>query len=122
MKFLLTLHMDPVVWDALADAQKNEVYEGHMAFIKLTSETGEMVETKALAEPGATKTVRVREGAALTAEGPYAAGKAFLCGYYVVDVESEERAVELAAQIPDARYTGVEVRAVIHEAGPSQGS
>jgi hypothetical protein len=115
MKFLLTLHMDPVVWDALGDAQKNEVYEGHLAFIKLTSETGEMVETKALAEPGATKTVRVRDGEAQTTDGLYTAGKSFLCGYYVVDVESEERAVELAAQIPDARYTGVEVRAVVHE-------
>ncbi len=119
MKFLLTLHMDPVVWDALGDARKNEVYEGHGAFIKLISDSGEMVETKAFAEPAATKTVRVRDGAARTTDGPYVAGKSFLCGFYVVDVESEERAVELAAQIPDARYTGVEVRAIVHEAGPN---
>jgi len=47
--------------------------------------------------------------------GGYVESEAFLCGYYVVDVESEERAVELAAKIPDAEYTAVEVRKVVHE-------
>ena len=115
MKFLLTLHMNPALWATLTDDQKNAVYEGHGAFIKLITESGEMVETKALAEPGDTKTVRVENGVARTTNGGFVESEAFLCGYYVVDVESEERAVELAAKIPDAAYTAVEVRRVVHE-------
>ena len=115
MRYLLTLHMNPTLWATLTDEQKNGVYEGHGAFIQLVTESGEMVETKALAEPGETKTVQVKDGVAHTKTGGFVESDAFLCGYYVVDVESEARAVELAAKIPDAQYTAVEVRQVVHE-------
>ncbi|MGW5742517.1 YciI family protein [Amycolatopsis sp. NPDC003861] len=115
MRYLLTLHMNPALWGTLTDDQKNAVYEGHGDFIKLVTETGEMVETKALAEPATTKTVQVKDGVAHTKTGGYVESEAFLCGYYVVDVESEDRAIELAAKIPDAQYTAVEVRQVVHE-------
>jgi hypothetical protein len=107
--------MNPTLWATLTDEQKNAVYEGHGAFIQLVTESGEMVETKALAEPGQTKTVQVKDGVAHTKTGGFVESDAFLCGYYVVDVESEARAVELAAKIPDAQYTAVEVRQVVHE-------
>jgi hypothetical protein len=115
MRYLLTLHMNPALWSTLGDDQKNAVYEGHGAFIQLITESGEMVETKALAEPGETKTVQVKDGVAHTKTGGFVESDAFLCGYYVVDVASEARAVELAAKIPDAQYTAVEVRPVVHE-------
>lgn len=115
MRYLLTLHMNPTLWVTLTDEQKNAVYEGHGAFIKLITESGEMVETKALAEPGETKTIQVKNGVAQTKAGGFVESESFLCGYYVVDVDSEERAVELAAEIPDAQYTAVEVRKVVHE-------
>ncbi|MCR6485523.1 YciI family protein [Amycolatopsis sp. OK19-0408] len=115
MRYLLTLHMNPTLWATLTDDQKNAVYEGHGEFIKLTTESGEMVETKALAEPADTKTVQVKNGVAQTKNGGYVESEAFLCGYYVVDVETEARAVELAAKIPDAQYTAVEVRKIVHE-------
>lgn len=115
MRYLLTLHMNPTLWATLTDDQKNAVYEGHGDFVKLVTESGEMVETKALAEPAETKTVQVKDGKAQTKAGPFVESGTFLCGYYVVDVESEGRAVELAARIPDAAYTAVEVRPVVHE-------
>ncbi|WP_328446014.1 MULTISPECIES: YciI family protein [unclassified Amycolatopsis] len=115
MRYLLTLHMNPTLWATLTDDQKNGVYEGHGEFIKLVTGSGEMVETKALIDPAGTRTVRVEDGVPRVENGTFVASEAFLCGYYVVDVESEERAVELAGKIPDARYTAVEVRKVIHE-------
>jgi hypothetical protein len=115
VRYLLTLHMNPTLWATLTDDQKNGVYEGHGAFIELITGTGEMVETKALAEPSETKTVRVEGGATQVQKSAFVESEAFLCGYYVVDVETEERAVELAAMIPDAQYTAVEVRKIVHE-------
>ncbi|WP_329052847.1 YciI family protein [Amycolatopsis sp. NBC_01488] len=115
MRYLLTLHMNPTLWATLTDDQKNGVFEGHGTFIKLVTESGEMVETKALAEPSDTKTVRVKGGAKQVQDGAFIESEAFFCGYYVVDVETEERAVELAAMIPDAQYTAVEVRKIVHE-------
>jgi hypothetical protein len=52
-------------------------------------------------------------------DGPYLEAKEFLGGYYLVDVASRERAIELAALIPDARFEGlgIEVRPVMFSAG-----
>lgn len=118
MRYALTLNMNPEVWETLTEDQHHEVFRGHQDFLKLVSETGEMVHTKALGDPAGARTVRVRDGATSVEPGLLAATEAFLCGYYVVDVESEERAVTLAALIPDAKYTAVEVREVVFETGP----
>lgn len=117
MKYLLTIHMNPEVWDTLTEEDRNAVFAAHDDFQRLIRESGEMAGTVALADPSNTRTVRVREGAPAVTDGPYVEAKEFLAGYYLVDCETVERAIELAARIPDARYTAVEVRPVMYEAG-----
>ncbi|MEV4596257.1 YciI family protein [Amycolatopsis sp. NPDC049253] len=114
MKYLLTMNMTPALWEALPDSAKQEVYDGHGAFMK--DNAAEIVGTKALAEPGESTTVRVRDGKAQEESGLLNGSDTFFCGYYVVDVPTKTRAIELAAQIPDAKHTAVEVRPVVHEA------
>ncbi|HEX4394104.1 MAG TPA: YciI family protein [Mycobacterium sp.] len=53
----------------------------------------------------------------MTSNGPYAEVKEHLAGYHVVDCDSLERALEIAARIPDAALCGVEVRAIIEVTG-----
>jgi hypothetical protein len=118
MKYLLVMYMNPATWESLPETDRDAVFQGHEAFQKAISESGEMVGTKALAEPADSVTVRVR-GASTAEDGLYSRTPEFVCGYYEVDCASKERAIELAAQIPDAQYTAVEVRQVVHEAGPS---
>ena len=63
-------------------------------------------------QPAATATtVRVQNGSAVTTDGPFAETKEQLGGYYVLDADSLDAAVALAARIPAARLGGaVEVR------------
>ncbi|HMJ75534.1 MAG TPA: YciI family protein, partial [Iamia sp.] len=70
----------------------------------------------ALADPSLTKTVRVREGVLATTDGPYIEAKEQFAGTLLVDVESEERALEIAAEMPSAKFTQIEVRPILHEA------
>jgi hypothetical protein len=64
------------------------------------------------------KTVRVRNGVPAITDGPFAEGKEVLAGYYVLDCESIERAIEIVVTgDPSARYFAVEVRAIMHMAG-----
>ncbi len=59
-------------------------------------------------------TVRVDGGQTLTTDGPFAETKEVLGGYYVIDVEDLDRALEFAARIPTARMGGaVEVRPIV---------
>jgi hypothetical protein len=117
MKYLLIIHMNPTLWETLSEDEVNAVLGGHEAFQKPLKESGELVGFAALADPSHTKTVRVRDGVPAVTDGPYIEAKEYLAGYYVVDCESIERANELAAQIPDAKYTAIEVRPVMDAGG-----
>ena len=61
--------------------------------------------------PSQTKTVRVRDGVVAATDGPFAEAKEQFAGYSSSTCESEERALEIAARWPDARYCAMEVRA-----------
>jgi len=69
-----------------------------------------MIVTAALADHCLTKQVRVVEGRTLTTDGPYAEAKEMLAGIFLVECDSPERAVEIAARIPEAQFGVVEVR------------
>ena len=49
-------------------------------------------------------------------DGPYAEAKEYLGSFTIVDCDSLERALEIAAANPAARYVGVEIRPLMHEA------
>jgi hypothetical protein len=81
------------------------------------TETGEFLGGQALADPSHTKTVRVRDGERMTIDGPFAEAKEQLAGYLIVDVETEQRALDIAARWPDASSGAMEVRAIIDQVG-----
>lgn len=78
--------------------------DAHLEYLRaLNAElvaSGELVEMRALADPGMAKRVR-SDGASspVVTDGPYPEAKEVLAGFQLVDVESEERAVEIAAQV-----------------------
>ena len=115
MKYLLTMHMNPEIWDGLSDEVKDGVMTGHGEFIRRIRESGEMISTQALDSPASSAVVRVRDGVPAVTDGPFLESKEFLAGFYLVECESNERAYEVAAMIPDAGIEGlgIEVRPVV---------
>jgi hypothetical protein len=111
------IYMNPALFETLSEEERNGVYAAHDALQKPIKESGELVGWAALADPSNTKTVRVRDGVPVTTDGPFLEAKEHLAGYYVVDCESAERAVEIAAQIPDAKWVPVEVRPLMEDSG-----
>ena len=119
MKFLISLHINPAVLDALTDEEKAAIGEGHGTFIAALKKSGELITTQALADPSQAAVVSVRNGQPAVTDGPFLESKEYLGGFYLIDVENKERAIELAAQIPDAAIEGlgVEVRQVMFSDG-----
>ncbi len=113
MKYLLLIHMNPDVWATLTQTDVDEVMAGHERLITTITESGEMVSTHALADPKESAVVRIRAGAQTVTDGPYVEAKEFLAGFYLVECASKERAVELAAMIPDTKWNAVEVRPIV---------
>jgi hypothetical protein len=117
VKYLLLIHMNPHTWEAMSEDEHNEVFAGHNEFMKMITESGEFVSNVALADPTQSATVRVRDGVRVVTDGPYVEAKEYLAGYYLVDVDSPERAMDLAAMIPDASFNAMEVRQVMDIGG-----
>ena len=87
------------------------------ALLEEIRQSGELVATEPLADPVQTKTVRLAEGAPVVTDGPLAEAKEHFGGYLIVDCESEERAVEIAARWPSARFAPIEVRPILDVGG-----
>jgi hypothetical protein len=74
--------------------------------------SGELVDARGLADGSQAKLVRLQNGIAVTTDGPFAESKESLIGFWLVDVENEARAIELASRV--VKYSEVvEVRQVM---------
>jgi hypothetical protein len=74
---------------------------------------GILVDGRAVLPSSTATTVRVREGETLTSDGPHASGAEQIGGWYVVDVDNLDDAIEAAAKVPGARHGAVEVRPIL---------
>ncbi|WNV84682.1 YciI family protein [Umezawaea sp. Da 62-37] len=107
MKYLILMQVDPAVLEQLTEEQQTRIHEGHAAFMAVTKERGEFIATQALADPSQSKVIRSSGGLPEVTDGPFVESKEFMGGFYLIDVEDEARAVELAKQIPDATIPGL---------------
>jgi hypothetical protein len=119
MKFVISMHINPAVLDALSDDEKAAIGEGHGRFLQNLKDSGELIVTQALVDPSQAAVVRIRNSQPVVTDGPFLEAKEYLGGFYLIDVEDKARALELAAQIPDAAIEGlgVEVRQVMFSDG-----
>jgi len=116
VKYLILIHSNPQFlqrWEGLSDAQREEFGRGHFALTDELAASGELIVSEGLADPALAKRVTARDGQTMTADGPFAEVKEHLAGFYLVDCESTDRAVQIAARVPDAVWGLVEVRPVL---------
>ena len=110
MKYMLLIYQNPTAFQALGEDQLNEIMGEVDTLMEELTRTGEWVGGEALADPSTAKAVRVRDGVPAVTDGPYAEAKEQMVGFCIVDTETMDRAVEIAARWPDAKLWGMEVR------------
>jgi hypothetical protein len=118
MRFLLILQVSSTVLDKLTEDERTALYAGRRAFQELAAEAGELISTQLLADPSTSTVVRSDDGVPAVVAGSYGSADEFMGGYYLIDVDSRQRAIELADLLPDARIDGhaVEIRPVMFSA------
>jgi len=128
-KFLLMVnHDNGVVNGPMSEWEPDEV-RAHMNYYEILgrelTESGEQIQFMALADPRLARIVRSDgTSAPVVTDGPFPESKEVLAGFQVVDVESEARAIDIAARVSAVPGPGgvrlqqpVEVRQVMHESG-----
>ena len=126
MKYMLMMHAPG---SATGDYQINnwspEDFQAHLEFMfalnRELTRLGELVAAEGLAPPGQARVVRAgKNGAPAVTDGPFPESKEFLAGYWIVEVDSTERAYAIAAKASSAPGPGgaplfipIEVRQVM---------
>jgi hypothetical protein len=121
VKYMILIHGNPRsrhAWEGFSDAEKAEGLAAYAALDEDLAASGELIVSEALADPSQGRRVRVRDGGAFTTDGPFAEAKEHLAGFYLVDCDSLDRAVQIAARVPEAELGLVEVRPVLDLGAP----
>ena len=113
MQYMLLIYNDPGGWESMSTEQQQAVYEAYGTFTEELRASGKLVGGDALQPISTATSIRVRDGETLTTDGPFAETKEVLGGYYLIDVDTIDEALEWAAKIPGAAYGTIEVRPVV---------
>ena len=124
MKYMLMMHMPRGTGKWEIFNWPPEDFQAHMAYWDRLNheirEAGEWVEVQGLTAPGEAKLVRAGKDGAPVTDGPFPEAKEFLAGYWIVQVDSPERAYQIAAKASAAPGPGgaplnmpIEVRQVM---------
>lgn len=112
----MLIHSNPEFRELWTTFSADEQADGLRGYRELDDElaaSGELVVSQALSPPARAIRVTVKDGRTISSDGPFAETKEYLAGIYVVDCASVERAVEIAAKLPEAEHGLVELRPVM---------
>lgn len=121
MKYLLMIYVNPAsreIWEGLPDSERAVGMQAHAALVEELTASGELIVTEALADQTLAKRVSVREGKTISRDGPFGEVKELLAGFYLIECDSLERALEYAARMPEAPVGEIEVRPIMDLGGP----
>jgi hypothetical protein len=116
VKYLILIQSNPQsrqIWEGFSDAERTEGLAVYAALNETLAASGELIVSEALADPSLTTRLPAAEGWSLTGDGPLAEVKEHLAGFFLIDCESAERALEIAAMVPEAGLGLVEVRPIL---------
>jgi len=113
MKYLLAISLDEAA-DARKSPDELQADMGlYYAFTNAVKEAGVYAGGEALHPTGTATTVRVSGGQIGTTDGPFAETKEQLGGYYILDCQNLDEAIQWAAKIPHASQGSIEIRPVV---------
>ena len=118
MRYLALIHGDESGWERLDEDGRAAMYERYRAFADEARAAGKLVEGYELQPTSTATTVRVVDHETVVTDGPFAELREQVGGYFVLDCDSIDEAVALAARIPAAEHGAVEVRPGVEGEGP----
>jgi hypothetical protein len=114
MQYMLLIYSEPGSWEGLSDEERNALYQEYYGLSNDLREQGKMVSANELQPTATATTVTVRDGDTVVTDGPFAETKEALGGYYLIEADDLDAAIELASRIPAARMGGaIEVRPLV---------
>jgi len=115
MRYVLLTYNSPdalEAWKALTESERRAEEDEYVRLASALAESDAYVAANEFEPSTPARTVRVRNGTRSVTDGPAVAGDESLTGYFLIEVDTDEAAIEWAAKIPNARNGSVEIRRV----------
>jgi hypothetical protein len=110
MKYMLLIYLDE---KALSESERQECYLESTQLAHDLAASGQYLAANPLQSVSIATSVRVREGKRLVTDGPFAETREQLGGYFLIEANNLDDAIEIAGRIPMARKGTVEIRPLI---------
>ena len=106
MRYLCLIYDDESIWEKMPKPELDGMMGEYRAFTESIKQSGHHIGGDGLQPTRTATTVRVRKGKVSTTDGPFAETKDLIAGWMVIDVDSQERAIELAGELSAAPGAG----------------
>ena len=110
MKYMLLIYGDE---NGLSESERKDCYVESTQLAHQLHSNGQYVAANPLHPTAMATSVRVRDNKRLVTDGPFAETREQLGGYFLIEANTLDEAIAVAAKIPMARKGTVEVRPVI---------
>ena len=113
MRYMLLLYSAPDSGPAQGSPEQAAEMQQWFAYTEELQQAGALIGGEPLHGIDTATTVQIRDGKTVTTDGPFAETKETLGGYYMIDVDTLDEALEWAGKVPLAPYGSVEVRPIL---------
>jgi hypothetical protein len=110
MKYILLLYGNEKVWESATKEQAEQMYQQFAAYGQALKNAGVMVGGAELKPVSMATSVKFANGKTRTVDGPFAETKETLGGYYLIQVDNLEQAIEWAEKVPTMVNGTIEIR------------
>ena len=118
MKYMLLIYADEK--NAITPAERDDCYVKSAQLARNIHANGHYLDASPLHPTSTATSVRIRENKRVVTDGPFAETREQLGGYYLINAENLDEAINIAARIPAASWGTVEVRPVLEIPGLPQ--
>src|SRR2546426_1532029 len=114
MRYMLLICGDEKAQAQASQAEMAAVVQGHMRFSQELQASGKMVHGERLRPDSEASRIRIKAGQRQVMDGPFAETKEALGGFYLIECDTRQEAVEWAKKIPLREGSFVELRPIWH--------
>ncbi|MCB8944201.1 MAG: YciI family protein [Ardenticatenaceae bacterium] len=113
MRYMLLIYSDEMAESQRTPGQNEAMMAEYGRFTQEVRQRGSFRNGDALQPTSTATTVRIQNGKTIATDGPFAPTTVQLGGFYILDCQHLDEAIELAAKIPAAKEGAVEIRPIL---------
>ena len=119
MQYMLLIYGDDTEWSARTDDDVRALMQGYGRLSTDLRAAGKLIRGDELQPVSTATSVRVRNGETIVTDGPFAETKDVLGGFYLIEADTLDEAIDWASRIPGAQSGTVEVRPLVDHSEPA---